>query len=736
MFYSHEVLTSRKYGVATVWLVATLGAKSNLKKINRKQILDVDVPKACQTIIDPTAPMALRLQGNLLFGVSRVYLQQCGYVLSDAQNAHNAINMMLKKVKNAGLDPEAGKARPEQLMLQDDPSFLPEFLLPPPELLAELNLPLPPTHPRTGESQSLTPFGSQKEITTPEAPVAGLIIPSSSSGLRGGFTIMGDDGPATVGDIGDDYPTGPLPELDFDFDEYGGFIEHPKDKTKHSTPAAPGGTGVLSDAAASVRVRLEHEAGQQGDIQNLGDQMDVDFPVMFGDEIMDAEAFPTAQQAGDLSSDALQSSSAVMAPMQKKHRARRVLQPDTANELRSKDLVDWNANYLKNMADATRVKTQHRRAILAKKSAEHFVWGLGFGGIGARLPGAQGPTPLDQFCGDALFKLVTGIDRKYNVGRLSSHKRDRDSGIDEATEGEARRVRRKSDEEEGQLGRGEEDEGMFLPQDDEVELPRDAPLALDDNQVFSAMPWNISASVRGSSAVPRSGLIPSSLTGPHGSIRPRGGRMVTESPLHGRGQPGGLDALKSFEGEDEFGFIGSDDFGFAPGGPGLSSEDLGGVSPVVQQSFQVREALSAETGNFLTFVADGITEKSQRAAGGNDVGHVFFDELLPPTKTNRMVAAQGLMMILALGTKGLLIVSQKDVEFGDIGLSLSDQAKKEQTEAIQEEDEHQAGKESEGEQRYQEDEAMDNKGGQFEEQFASHRGAEEEADDHDSLYDE
>ena len=47
-------------------LVATLGAKSTLKRINRKQILDVDVSKACQTIVDPVAPMALRLQGNLL----------------------------------------------------------------------------------------------------------------------------------------------------------------------------------------------------------------------------------------------------------------------------------------------------------------------------------------------------------------------------------------------------------------------------------------------------------------------------------------------------------------------------------------------------------------------------------------------------------------------------------------------------------------------------------------------
>lgn len=47
-------------------LVATLGAKSNTKKVTRKAILDVDVRKACETIVQPEAPMALRLQSNLL----------------------------------------------------------------------------------------------------------------------------------------------------------------------------------------------------------------------------------------------------------------------------------------------------------------------------------------------------------------------------------------------------------------------------------------------------------------------------------------------------------------------------------------------------------------------------------------------------------------------------------------------------------------------------------------------
>lgn len=79
------VLTSPEHGVATIWyvlqsitvfqdiewtdtprLVATLGPRSITRKLNKKAILDVDVPRACDVITNPEAPMALRLQGSLL----------------------------------------------------------------------------------------------------------------------------------------------------------------------------------------------------------------------------------------------------------------------------------------------------------------------------------------------------------------------------------------------------------------------------------------------------------------------------------------------------------------------------------------------------------------------------------------------------------------------------------------------------------------------------------------------
>ena len=65
----HPKLITSTANRSLLRLVATLGSKSNLKKVSRKAILDVDVIKTCDTIIEPAAPMALRLSGNLLYVV-------------------------------------------------------------------------------------------------------------------------------------------------------------------------------------------------------------------------------------------------------------------------------------------------------------------------------------------------------------------------------------------------------------------------------------------------------------------------------------------------------------------------------------------------------------------------------------------------------------------------------------------------------------------------------------------
>lgn len=94
-------------------LVSTVGIKSNAKKISRKAIQEVNVQKACETILEPGAPIALRLQGSLLYGVSRVYSQQCQYVLADAEKvqAHMMAFYNAMGGNENALDPRAGKAK-------------------------------------------------------------------------------------------------------------------------------------------------------------------------------------------------------------------------------------------------------------------------------------------------------------------------------------------------------------------------------------------------------------------------------------------------------------------------------------------------------------------------------------------------------------------------------------------------------------------------------------------------
>ena len=112
---------------------------------------------------------------------------------------------------------------PEQLVLQDDPSYLPDFALPPLDLLAELNFPPPGATPRSGDSQSLTPFGSQVE-----GPMGGLVIPSSSSPVPPGFMMVGDGDPSSVLDHGSMFDAGapqPLLAPDWEIDDEGNIID-------------------------------------------------------------------------------------------------------------------------------------------------------------------------------------------------------------------------------------------------------------------------------------------------------------------------------------------------------------------------------------------------------------------------------------------------------------------------------------------------------------------------------
>lgn len=85
--------------------------KGTHKRLTKKAILDVNVPKACEKILDPGAPLALRLQGNLLYGVSRVFEQQCAYVLTDAEKTQSDMVTFFRIISTSETDSRAGKTK-------------------------------------------------------------------------------------------------------------------------------------------------------------------------------------------------------------------------------------------------------------------------------------------------------------------------------------------------------------------------------------------------------------------------------------------------------------------------------------------------------------------------------------------------------------------------------------------------------------------------------------------------
>lgn len=404
----------------------------------------------------------------------------------------------------------------------------------------------------------------------------------------------------------------------------------------------------------------------------VGDHMDLDLPV-YEDDLPELQATSSAveQQPAEHSEQVIESASSAAAPLRRKKKTAKALPKDRKLELSNNQILAWKINYLDNMKEAARARIQKYAQQQAKKNAEYYVWGAGIGGLGRDHFAAQGP--LAGFMGDNLFELFTGKSR--NPKTIS--KRDRDSGIDEGTQQEARSKRQKTVESEEEVARGQDDEGLFmLGGDEEVELPREAVSALDDQQIFSAMPWNISASKRGSSAVPVSGRITIlSEQGRQGSRA--GSRMVSASPLLGR-STGRFEALQSLDSDA----LGGDDFAFeAP-----TSDPTEPEEGATQASLRVREALSAEGENFFAFVAEAIANKINDAVnnplempnedqiGAIEVEQVTFEELLPPAETSKMIACQGFLMLLSLGTKGMLDVQQPNA-FEDITLKLTEKAK-------------------------------------------------------------
>ncbi|TAQ87699.1 hypothetical protein B7494_g3982 [Chlorociboria aeruginascens] len=114
MFYS-ETLLSKTGPLARVWLSANLE-----RKLSKNHILQASVKDSVEAIVTPNqAPMALRLSGQLLLGVVRIYSRKARYLLDDCNEALMKIKMAFRLSGNNDIPAGLHMPSRDALMLPD-----------------------------------------------------------------------------------------------------------------------------------------------------------------------------------------------------------------------------------------------------------------------------------------------------------------------------------------------------------------------------------------------------------------------------------------------------------------------------------------------------------------------------------------------------------------------------------------------------------------------------------------
>ena len=111
MFYSAQIL-ARKGPLGTIWIAA------HSRPLKRQQVFEADLQQSVDAITNPEVPLALRLSGQLLLGIVRIYGRKVGYFLHDCNDA-------LVKVKMAQVKPGAVELDPTQTQAPEATITLP-----------------------------------------------------------------------------------------------------------------------------------------------------------------------------------------------------------------------------------------------------------------------------------------------------------------------------------------------------------------------------------------------------------------------------------------------------------------------------------------------------------------------------------------------------------------------------------------------------------------------------------
>ncbi|KAF5670630.1 meiotic cohesin protein [Fusarium heterosporum] len=657
MFYSHEILQSKKYGVATIWVVATVG-RSRQKPATRKAIQKVNVPKACETIISPGAPLALRLQSSLLYGVSRVYSQQCNYVLSDAEKTQSDMMTLFRVMNTSETDPSAGKAKRHQITLQDDPAFDPLCGLPKFDLLSSAEeLVLLSTQLSNNVSQ-MTPFSQNSSSSGRNNSLLNFDIPQSSQFVRS-YHLPDDldhdspfDRQYPAQDPLDDFnPFGEdmasMPGLDLNFDADGNLIDF--GEMEPQLPILPG-TEAFEE---QLHIQAANAASLGADKRLFGDDNAI---IMGEDALPDAEPFPKRPVTTKPTSSAEPTSESVeieeaTAPARRARSRRKPQMVDGKDYITMKEMRSWSSNYLNNMETA--LKSRSATTITqARHNAKVLLFDNGLAGVGKAPLGAVHPL-AEQFAGMSLLAQLRGEDSGQNSGSGSASRGRRRVSAEAFGDekNEERNVRQKVDN-GNEFGRGQEDMGAIMfGEDIAPEIGLEAAKDLEGRHSSFMAPWS-----RAPSAAPGS-----SIRGP-GSVQKK---HPAPSPLHARGSatrsierwsdapglPHDSDDMPMLHSQDssigDEGLMGDTDFA-----NGNDTQSSGAILDGSALDFLGYATARAQTKGY-TRVDDGI---GSRWIDFN----TLTDELDDPASVRRFVS-EAFMHVLILATKNAIALEQDGI---------------------------------------------------------------------------
>lgn len=589
-------------------------------------------------------------------------------------------------------------SRRNQLILGDDPNFVPDLTLPPLDFddNGELVIPGIDFSQRSKLSSQLSPLDHSSNSPA-NAPFINLKIRHSSSQgsihLAPTFDkenqIQNDDGlfPMAFGEEEDL----PFAEFPIRIDADGNLVEEPE------LPAHLSLADKNGDAAHEDLIGV-HNPDDGGPVI-LGDE---DAQMVFSDEeaqLPVVEHAPqNALQNDDVRLPSLEPLSSGSAPPQpqpqhpqRRQRRLKTLGPDAATQVGRSEFRAWTETYL-SRAEEGIGSPQQVTAAQARKNAYSLVFGIGLGGVGVlnSIPGLN--HELAQFfAGNNLEDIVignipTGIE---GVGKEDAEEDARGDrrrrsasvafGSDDVEDDDGRRVRPRTGEgeheQDQQAGRGRQDaqivdDAMTVFDNEQGLLPelgREHPgSALSDYRRSSNAPWNRQPS-----------MVPSSVRS--GKNIEAGRNAVEQSPLVRRGSILQSDAKFSDTGIPA---LGSD--GFAPfqndGAHDFSSFGefvvTAGVSTQEANTSQLmREALDREGRNFLGFVERVAADRGEQDAHNENLRWVEFDGLFDAQDKTRAVVARAFLHVLTLATKNQVRVKQtgaKEKEpFGEIRIGVT-----------------------------------------------------------------